>query len=45
MYSGVDVEGMILPETGLEADRLNLGHVTKEIGPGVAVTVVTLSAH
>ena len=44
MHSGVDVEGVILPKTGLEADRLNLGHVTEQSRQGVAVTVVTSSA-
>ena len=41
MHSGIDVEGVMLPETGLEAVRLDLEHATDEIGPGVALMAET----
>ena len=40
-HSGIDMKGMMLPESGVEAVRLHLEHTTKEIGPGVAMLVVT----
>ena len=39
------MKGMMLPETGVEAVRLHLEHTTKEIGPGVAMLVVTSLAN
>ena len=44
IHGGVDVVGVMLPDTGLEAKRLNLGHITEQSRHGVAVTVVTSSA-